>query len=163
MTTNGATLSLHDDQIAVQRAREATLRFLSFRLRSVQEVTTYLTGKRFPKTVVEQTMSYLTETGLVDDHKFAQWWTESRMHGGWGPRRIVQELKMKGVNKEIIDEEVKQRDWTEIAQTVLEKEQKKFMGLSPMKRRQKITQRLLGRGFTYGQIAHLVDEKERNR
>ena len=136
----------------LQRAREAALRFLSFRLRSIQEVTTYLAGKRFPKTVVEQTVDYLTESGLLDDRKFARWWTESRMHGGWGPRRVVQELKMKGVSKEIIDEETKQ-DWKGIARHVLEKEQPKLNALPSMKRRMKLQQLLLRRGFSFDTIS----------
>lgn len=160
--TNGTTLSSHDDQIAIQRAREAALRFLSFRLRSEHEMRTFLVGKRFPKDIIDQTIGYLTETGLLDDRKFARWWTESRMHGGWGPRRIVQELKMKGVNKDIIDEEMK-RDWKDVTRQVLEKEQSKLHALPPMKRRMKMQQVLLRRGFSFDTITRAVDERQESR
>lgn len=141
-----------DDREALQRAREAALRFLSFRLRSMQEVTTYLIGKRYPTNVIDQTIGYLAETELLNDRKFAQWWIESRMHGGWGPRRIVQELKMKGINKEIIDEEMKQ-DWKDVARHVLDKEQQKFRELPSLKRRMKMQQLLMRRGFSFDTIS----------
>lgn len=152
----------HNDE-TIRHAREATLRFLSFRLRSVAETRTFLRGKHVPEDVIDAAISELQDMKLLDDRAFSRWWITSRIHGGWGPKRVAQELHIKGINKDIVDEEMKQTDWADAARTLLEKEHKRFASLPPLKRQQHMTRLLLGRGFIYDHIARLVDELARNR
>jgi regulatory protein len=90
------------------KVREKALRFLSFRNRSVKELKTFLLGKGYDPDVVTRTLTRLEEVGLLDDRAFAKAWVEGRAKfKGMGERLLEQELRLKGVKKEIISEAVK--------------------------------------------------------
>lgn len=140
-----------------QKARDSTLRFLSYRPRSIQEVKTHLVGKRYEKAVIDQVIDSLAETGLIDDLQFATWWVQSRLKTGRsGPLRISGELKAKGVSGEIITRAT-QRDWNQIAREIAEKLDEKLDVTDSSRKRSKIQAFLLRCGFTAGQIASVFN------
>lgn len=52
----------------------------------------------------DRTLSRLIERGYVDDDKFARWWVENRNQvKGASQRKLVAELRAKGVEQSIID------------------------------------------------------------
>lgn len=85
------------------KVREKALRYLSFRNRSVKELKTFLLGKGYDPEVVSHTLSRLEDVGLLDDRAFAKAWVEERVKAkGMGERLLEQELRQKGIKKEII-------------------------------------------------------------
>ena len=81
----------------------AGLNFLSYRPRSVHEVRQRL-RRRFSDPLVEKTVTYLLESGLLDDAAFARQWRSSReRRRPKGSRMLGMELRRLGVEQVVID------------------------------------------------------------
>ncbi|MEK6759622.1 MAG: regulatory protein RecX [Deltaproteobacteria bacterium] len=88
-----------------QEALSTALRYLSTRPRSVFEVRERLSKKGFSPADIEKTIDSLTLAGYLDDTKFGRMLSASRLrHKNWGLLKIRNELKMKGVSVEIIED-----------------------------------------------------------
>jgi len=83
---------------------EAAARFLEARSRSVSEVRRRLTGAGYQAELVEGAITRMTELGMLDDETFARAWVESRDRARpRGERAIREELRVKGIDREIVD------------------------------------------------------------
>ncbi len=90
---------------ALQKAVDRALNYLSFRPRSREEVQRYLRRKETPPELIERVMERLDRLDLVNDRAFASFWIESREHfSPRGARALKNELRMKGVEREVTDE-----------------------------------------------------------
>ena len=86
---------------------ELALRLLEFRARTVAEVRRRLIQKGAPHADVEAVVARLCEQRLLDDANFARQFARARVQGaGASRRRIVLELKRKGVAPSVADEAV---------------------------------------------------------
>lgn len=86
-------------------ALTTALRYLATRPRSVFEVRERLSKKGFSPVDIDKTIGSLTLAGYLDDTKFGRMLSASRLrHKNWGLLKIRNELKMKGVSAEIIEE-----------------------------------------------------------
>jgi regulatory protein len=73
------------------------------RARSTVEVKNYLRRLGVHSSVVEPMLEKLRRLNYINDEAFARNWALSRsQHQGYGPRKIDQELRKKGVVDEII-------------------------------------------------------------
>lgn len=91
----------------ISEAYAKTLHFLSFRSRSRKEVERKLFG--YDRPVVEEVISRLSSAGLIDDRLFSRRWIEDRSDlKGLGRRRLFSELLQKGIDREVIEEELEQ-------------------------------------------------------
>jgi len=90
---------------ALQQAVERALNFLSYRPRSREEVRRYLRRKDTPPELIDSALERLDHLDLVDDHAFAEFWIESReQFSPKGAQALKNELRTKGVKREVIDE-----------------------------------------------------------
>jgi regulatory protein len=93
------------EEETLQRAVDRALNFLSFRPRSREEVRRYLKGKAVEPEVIEAVMQRLDHLELINDHDFASFWIENReQFSPRGAQALKNELRMKGVKRDIIDE-----------------------------------------------------------
>ena len=87
-----------------RKAREAALRYLSFRARTRQEVEERLREKGFDENAVHRAVERLEELRLIDDAEFAREWIRSRQRKGpVGRRRLALELRNKGVSGDVAE------------------------------------------------------------
>jgi regulatory protein len=87
------------------RVFSLAVRYIGVRPRSVYEVRQYLERKGIESAEVEAVVERLSESGLLDDKMFAESWIASRQ--ALKPRsrvRLQQELAVKGVAKQVIQE-----------------------------------------------------------
>ncbi len=92
---------------AEQRAVDRALNYLSYRPRSREEVRRYLRRKETPPEVIEAALARLDHLDFVNDRTFSGFWIESReQFSPRGARALKNELRMKGVEREIVDEMV---------------------------------------------------------
>ena len=90
---------------ALQRAVDRALNYLSFRPRSREEVRRYLRRKETPAELIGSVMERLDRLDLVNDRAFASFWIESReQFSPRGSHVLKNELRMKGVEREVTDE-----------------------------------------------------------
>lgn len=98
---------LHSEEVE-QRAVDRALNFLSYRPRSREEVRRYLRRKETPPEIIETALARLDRLDFVNDRTFAGFWIESREHfSPRGARALKNELRMKGVERDVVDELVK--------------------------------------------------------
>jgi regulatory protein len=110
------------DEETLQRAVDRALNFLSFRPRSREEVRRYLKRKAVEPEVIEAVMQRLDKLELINDHDFASFWIENReQFSPRGAQALKNELRMKGVKRDIVDELVSDEQDEELAMQVARK------------------------------------------
>ena len=93
----GALKKLMDEKIFAD-AKNAALKYLSHRARTQREIEKRLEEYGFPPETIIKTLELVKKYKYVDDEAFARDYAESRLNSGnYGPRRIMRELKIKGV------------------------------------------------------------------
>jgi regulatory protein len=90
---------------------EAALRFLEARQRSAAEVRRRLLLNGYRQDLVEGAIQRLTELAMLDDAAFARSWVESRDRARpRGERVLRRELALKGVDRDVVDDVIEERD-----------------------------------------------------
>lgn len=125
---------------------------LKFRLRSEQELYQRLKKKKFSEEIIKETLTFLKERGFIDDRLFAKTWIESRLKRPLGLRRLKQELNLKGINKEIIEDRISEvKSWyqeQDVVRGLALAQFAKLKNIEPAKARRRIYGYLLRRGFS---------------
>jgi len=98
-------LELLQREEAEQRAVDRALNYLSFRPRSREEVRRYLRRKETPPEIIDAALARLDRLDFVNDHSFAEFWIGTReQFSPRGARALKNELRMKGVDREVVNE-----------------------------------------------------------
>jgi regulatory protein len=88
-----------------EAALEVAARFLGSRPRTRWEVERRLRGAGVAEDVVTATLDRLADLGYLDDAAFVRWWLEQRdRHSPRGRRMLEDELRQRGVSREVIEE-----------------------------------------------------------
>jgi regulatory protein len=133
-------------------AKEAALRFLSFRRRTEKEVRDKLKKRGFDNKTIISTVEKLKDYDLINDVEFAAAWVRERLaHKPRGKKLLKQELWKKGIKKEIIDQVTEElcKDEDKAASELLEKIKRRYRNLEPQVARRRMLGLLLRRGFSY--------------
>jgi regulatory protein len=89
---------------------EAATRFLEARSRSVAEVRRRLTTAGYRSELIDGAITRLGDLGILDDEAFARAWVESRDRARpRGERALREELRLKGIDRSIIDQVLEER------------------------------------------------------
>ncbi len=106
-------------------AKNHALNYLSFRPRTVREITTKLTDKGFDTEIISDVIQFLKEYKFVDDDAFARMWIRNRTTlKPTGRQKIKNELFQKGLDKETIERNICQlqpEDEEQMAAFLIEK------------------------------------------
>jgi regulatory protein len=98
-------LELLRNEEAEQQAVDRALNYLSFRPRSREEVRRYLRRKDTSPEIIEVALARLDRLDFVNDRAFAEFWIETReQFNPRGSRALKNELRMKGVERNVVDE-----------------------------------------------------------
>ncbi len=147
-----------------------TLEYCLMRPHSAKEVRDYLwrktrdsrtkTGelkKGVPKEVTERVYNRLLEKGYINDEKFTRYWLENRNQTkGASKRKLVNELRVKGVAADVINAalvDTARTDETEIMKIIAKKRAKYTDN-------QKLMQYLARQGFSYDDIKYALANVE---
>ena len=85
------------------------LRYLGYRSRSEAEVRRYLTHRGCAAGIVEPTIEKLRSLNYLNDQSFARIWALGRAQAqSYGPKRIEQELRSKGIGQSLIRHAVRE-------------------------------------------------------
>ncbi len=77
---------------------------LAVRNRTRRELEQALAKKRVPAEAADEVLNRLTEVGLIDDQRFADAWFEGQQRRQRSTRVLRQELRIKGVDAELVDQ-----------------------------------------------------------
>lgn len=145
------------DNSVLDKARYQALGQLARRMRSEWELRDYLKRKAYVPEVVDQTITWLTDYGYVDDRKFAEAWVNNRrLLKPVSTRRLHQELRQKRVSEEIIGLALSddQTDDRQALRELIERKRKQTKYQDKLK----LMQYLSRQGFNYDDIKSVIDE-----
>ncbi|BCA96139.1 recombination regulator RecX [Legionella antarctica] len=141
------------------KAFDSALRLLTRREHGAIELCNKLEQKGFSPTEAKDALESCQRLGLQSDSRFAENYCRSRIRQGYGPQKISQELKIKGIDNELILHELQQeqQNWLDYAMKVWQKKSRGKVDLS-FDEIQKLQHFLLYRGFSMDIIAKVVKE-----
>lgn len=143
-------------QELVKSVRRSAMDLLARREYSTVELQRKLLVKFSAYEIIDRELTRLTCQGLLSDERFAEAYSRYRSGAGFGPSRILLELRQKGVKDELSKQAIKKGgfDWYRLVKFAKEK---KFGREVPAESKEKARQvRFLQyRGFTTDQIAEL--------
>ncbi|MBV36815.1 recombination regulator RecX [Kangiella spongicola] len=131
---------------------------LARREHSRRELIDKLKLREFEGEEVEEYLDRLAERGLQSDQRFAESFIRQRSTNGYGPLRVRQELRKKGIEDSAISHhfETMGIDWFQVAVSAWRKKYNQAPG-SDMKLRAKQTRFLQYRGFDFDMINHAIE------
>ncbi len=107
MTKGRMNLKLKDSE---NKIRNSSLRFLARRQHSERELKQKLRRKGFSPEEIEEEIEELRRLGLLNDREFALQWAASRRRRLYGSVKIRWELRLKGIDRQLIDEALEKAD-----------------------------------------------------
>lgn len=145
-----------------QKAIKYCALLLKSRPRSKKELTDRLKEKSFKDTVIARALEFLEKNALVDDRMFAREWIESRIKKPLSIQKIVLELKLKGIDEQIIENQIKKIEIgysEEKTAAIIAKEQlNKLKNLDSQKAKARVYGYLLRRGFSPEIITDILEK-----
>ena len=143
-----------------QQAVDRALNYLSFRPRSREEVKRYLRRKETPPDIIEAVLARLARLDFVNDRAFASFWIETReQFNPRGSHALKNELRMKGVDRDVVEELVDDEQDEERALRAGRKKAMSLINLPGMDYatfRNRLGSFLQRRGFGYQVSTHTV-------
>lgn len=131
-------------------ALATALRLVAFRPRSEKEMRQALGRRRVSPELREEIVSRLRELGLLDDRAFAASFVDSRDRSSpRGPRLLAQELRQKGLSREIASESVASIDDADAAYRAAQRGAGAMAMLPYPNFERRLGNFLLRRGFSY--------------
>lgn len=139
--------------VGFRRAYNKGLDLLSRRPYAEKELARKLREKDFSDEAIENAVERLKELSLLDDEKYAEMLCEhlyTNKH--YGVKRILQELNLKGIDRETAQTAVLALDKDEVNSIVLLLEHKFKNKIGDEKSRQRTVASLLRYGYSYSDI-----------
>jgi regulatory protein len=136
-----------------QKTLDKLFKFAMIRPRSEKEIKDRLYRKKVPDVIHKDLFLKLKYFELLDDVKFAKWWVETRQSYQPKSKRIlINELKIKGINQNIIDDILSENiiDEEKIAKEMLIKRENHWKAIDAHKLKQKMLEYLIRKGFDFG-------------
>lgn len=153
-----------DDENALKEpdAYAVAVGLLARREHSAKELREKLHRRGFEAALVETALARLASERLQSDERFAEVYLRQRSEKGHGPERIRAELRERGIEDQLISTRFRQAeedgeiDWFELAAKTYAR---KYGGraIEDIKERAKRQRFMQYRGFTYEQIAAVIE------
>lgn len=139
--------------VSFRRAYNKALDFLSRRPYSEKEIKRKLKEKDFDESAIEYAVNRLKELSLLDDERYAETLADHLYtNKKYGAKRILQELNLRGVDRETAQNAVLALDKDEINSIVLLLEHKFKGKFNDEKGKQRTVAALLRYGYSYSDI-----------
>lgn len=144
-----------------RQALEAAFRLLTRRPRSEREIRERLERHGFAPPVIETVIEKLATWRYVDDEAFARYWIEQReANRPRGRRLLAQELRLKGVDREVIREAIADAEVDEVAaaRQLAEAKLPRYRQLDPQVRWRRLGAYLMRKGFRYETVRAVLQD-----
>ncbi len=140
-----------------ESAYQRALNFLSYRIRSSQEIRQNLSKHQVEDPIIEQVLERLRQASLVDDRAFARQWVENRSQfKPRGKRALSSELYQKGIPQTVISETLEELDEEALAWKCARKKASHFQNMEKEEFQKKLFGFLNRRGFPYSICQDIV-------
>ncbi|MEO6347015.1 MAG: regulatory protein RecX [Aquaticitalea sp.] len=144
---------------SVEEAKKKLEHYCSYQERCHQEVLKKLQGMRMIPKDIDVIVVHLLVTEFLNEQRFAKAFVRGKFRiKKWGKYRITQELKRKGITKNLITSSLKEISDSEYLQSFHELAERKaatIIETNPQKKKKKLADYLLYRGWE----SHMVYDK----
>lgn len=141
------------------KAFASAVRLLSRREHGAIELCDKLKRKGFSAIEAREALHQCQQLDIQNESRFVEMYSRTRIHQGYGPLKISQELSSKGVDKDLIQDVLQQEEdnWLDYALDVWQKKSKGQceMSFSDIQKQQRF---LLYRGFGMDIVVRVVKE-----
>lgn len=147
----------------LDEAKDVALNYLSYKPRTKTEVERRLRRDDYREVVIDEVVTYLEEREYIDDKTYARLFAEERFTSkGYGPYRVEQDLRKRGVAAEAIEDALAEvYDSESMREEALRQAEKRWPRLSgesdTRKRKKKLYDFLARRGFPFEIVRAVVD------
>lgn len=146
------------------QAQKKAESYCAYQERSQQEVRDKLYSWGLSPNEVEQVISELVIDNFINEERFATSYVSGRFKiKHWGKRKIEQGLKMKGISPRMIKDSLNSIDMEEYFASLnylLEKKSAVLQEKDPYKRKMKLANFAIGRGFENEFIFDILNNKD---
>ena len=138
--------------------RNVAMDLLARREHSRRELATKLRQRDFPQDEIDVVLTRLEQEGLQSDARFAEAWVRQRAGRGYGPLRIRQELRERGIDDALATTALAR--WAGEWRAVAVRQHDKHFGRQPRDMRERARQQrhLQSRGFGFDIIKEVISE-----
>lgn len=146
------------EQDAVEVGLQKSLRFLSYRPRSIKEVKQRLLKYGLSEEQIETVLERLIHSEMLNDDQFARLWVENRSEFRPRSHRLLSlELRQKGISEDEIQAALNDtKDDSALAYQAAVRYARRLNGLEWQMFRERLSAYLERRGFDYGTISPVV-------
>lgn len=143
-----------------ERAQSIALSALSRRSMTCRQMRDKLKDKEVPPELAEEIIDYLCECGYLDDAEYARIFIiDSVKIKGRGRRRILEELRQKGISRDVAERIYDEAEPDEESAVRRLLEQKSAgRNMQDRRERDKVIQFLLRRGFSFDVILRVLED-----
>src|SRR5690606_10477936 len=146
----------------VRKAFNKSLDFLSYRMRSENEVRQKLKDKEFGNAVIDEAVKKLYKLNFLDDRAFSEALMQTQIRSSKkGPKAIQQDMQKKGIDKQMQKDvlaDFSEEEQLELAKELAEKIADKEKTKTPRQIEQKINDSLMRKGYSYSLIKQAVTD-----
>lgn len=143
-----------------EKAYNYAIKYLK-NIKTKKDVYDYLIRKGFTDEETSEVCDYIEEVGLVDDDLYVKFFVEDSFRiKNKGARKIVYELKQRGIDDDKIEEAIEEAsdmEYEALKEAYERKLEATKSETDPYKRKNKIIRFLISRGFDYSDIKDIVD------
>lgn len=143
-----------------EKAYNYAIKYLK-NIKTKKDVYDYLIRKGFTDEETSEVCDYIEEVGLVDDDLYVKFFVEdSFLIKNKGARKIVYELKQRGIDDDKINEAIEEASdmqYDALKEAYERKLEATKSETDEYKRKNKIIRFLISRGFDYSDIKDIVD------
>ncbi|AVM66825.1 hypothetical protein C3V37_02790 [Peptostreptococcaceae bacterium oral taxon 929] len=143
-----------------EKAYNYAIKYLK-NIKTKKDVYDYLIRKGFTDEETSEVCDYIEEVGLVDDDLYVKFFVEDSFRiKNKGTRKIVYELKQRGIDDDKINEAIEEASdmqYDALKEAYERKLESTKSENDQYKRKNKIIRFLLSRGFDYSDIKDIVD------
>lgn len=149
--------------LSFPEAKEKALTYLEYRIHSQKELSQKLKRAGANDEDIEKIMLFLKEYKLIDDRDYAiKYANDLKNLKKYAKKRIYQELILKGIDKEIIEEVLSNMEATDI--NVLSKMiEKRLRGNFDNKNKERILRYFIYRGYNIDEIKTCIYNLENTK
>lgn len=143
-----------------EKAYNYAIKYLK-NIKTKKDVYDYLIRKGFSDEETSEVCDYIEEVGLVDDDLYVKFFVEDSFRiKNKGARKIVYELKQRGIDDDKIEEAIEEAsdmEYEALKEAYERKLEATKSETDPYKRKNKIIRFLISRGFDYSDIKDIID------
>lgn len=143
-----------------QKAYKLAVNYLSYRMRAVSEVETYLAKKEMTDQAIKYAIHRLIEQRYLNDEEFAKAYVQTKFNTSpSGPIKMKRELQQLGIHPDTIEHMLATLTHDELVEKAgkfVQKKQQETNRRSASEVQQRIQQTLMQRGFSFDIIAEAI-------